>query len=999
MSLQPQQRDDIDELFDDLDEDSVLLEKIVKEILDERRERVAPKQIREIAPIEQWLDSEYYLGPDGVYLYDFWKQEIADIYSEPNKYNEIIIDGSIGTGKTTAAEIIMLRELYQLSCYQNIQGLFGLMSKAPIVFFFFSLSKMQAEQTAYGDFRSFVDSIPYFTEEFPRDKRINSLIAWPKEKLLVLYGSRPSHSIGMNMFASVMDEANFMEGEADRQVAEMSFNRASRLYSNSRQRARSRFLRNGVDSSKSCLVSSSTHQTSFTESRKAKSVTDPKVKVITSRLWDVHPEGTYSKEKFQVFIGSDLLEPFIANTVADVTQFTDSVSLPAPLADDTPTAAVAKLPENYKHLFLAVPESFRRDFETDLITALQNIGGASVAPVGKLFTARPVLNKAAKLGADQGCRHPFTRDTLIISTRDTSRIEDFLIPGFYFRDLSKPRFVHIDQSTSTDSTGLSMVHIDKVEIRDGIPVAFIKVDFMLRIDPPKPPAKISITKVRDFLFYMRDKLAIKYGKVTYDWFACLSAGRVVTLNGVKDISCIDTDDYVLTEQGYKRVLRTYSYEDVPVLKLTTSQGRTLEGTSKHKVQVFDKWVWSKEEQASVYTTKWKELGKLSVGDRIVTYATYTEQEELQPTVLVKVPYSGFYKGQRFPVYYDRNFAYLTGYYLGDGSLGDGVNYSFGSALEAERFCQCVRETFGRCPDFHGSGTDWSLHLSSRELQRLFDGIGFNRVKATEKSIPEIVWNSPKEVIAAFVSGLIDSDGNVDKTGRIQISTHSKSVAYQLQTLLCTALGIKATVSTADNMKYKNKSQNIGYVVKTSGERSLNDVFGYSWKVCEADTFGVPGRFTIEKIVAIEPGEATVYDIEVEDTNAYYVNGFYSHNSAESLQILEQQDVECGHQSVDRSDAAYLSFVNIVFEERFYTYGYLPFEEEIFELIHDRARRKVDHLPNGRKDVSDSLVGAINNALEYPLTEVASDEDRFSSFIEVNAEDSDDEIFSLKELMS
>ncbi len=71
---------------------------------------------------------------------------------------------------------------------------------------------------------------------------------------------------------------------------------------------------------------------------------------------------------------------------------------------------------------------------------------------------------------------------------------------------------------------------------------------------------------------------------------------------------------------------------------------------------------------------------------------------------------------------------------------------------------------------------------------------------------------------------------------------------------------------------------------------------------------------------------------------------------------------------------YLNFVNTVFEERLYTYRYEPFEEEIFDVIHDRSRRKVDHPHGGKKDVADAVVGAINNILEDPLIEQAAEED-------------------------
>ncbi len=143
-----------------------------------------------------------------------------------------------------------------------------------------------------------------------------------------------------------MDEANFIDSDVDNitTTKQLEFNKASRLYTSSRQRARSRFLRYGIDHSLSILVSSSTHQSSFTESRKVKSLNDPHAKLITARLWDVKEKGTYSKEVFYVFTGSDLMEPYIINTIADLNQYAESIQYPPFTEDMTPEQAINSLP-------------------------------------------------------------------------------------------------------------------------------------------------------------------------------------------------------------------------------------------------------------------------------------------------------------------------------------------------------------------------------------------------------------------------------------------------------------------------------------------------------------------------------------------------------------------------------------------------------------------------------------------------------------------------------
>ena len=98
---------------------------LVDSIRDIRSSRTESKLIRPIEPIETWIYSEYYLGPDAGSIYDFWRQHLIEIFRstrKPEEYiDQILVDGSIGGGKTTFANICMMRKLYELSCYENMQ--------------------------------------------------------------------------------------------------------------------------------------------------------------------------------------------------------------------------------------------------------------------------------------------------------------------------------------------------------------------------------------------------------------------------------------------------------------------------------------------------------------------------------------------------------------------------------------------------------------------------------------------------------------------------------------------------------------------------------------------------------------------------------------------------------------------------------------------------------------------------------------------------------------
>lgn len=85
-------------------------------------------------------------------------------------------------------------------------------------------------------------------------------------------------------------------------------------------------------------------------------------------------------------------------------------------------------------------------------------------------------------------------------------------------------------------------------------------------------------------------------------------------------------------------------------------------------------------------------------------------------------------------------------------------------------------------------------------------------------------------------------------------------------------------------------------------------------------------------------------------------------SQESMQELEKAGFPVGYQSVDRTDEAYLTLIDYIGEERVKFPYNKEFEFNLFNLVHYRERRKVDHLSGFRKDISDSVAGSLNNAI-------------------------------------
>ena len=112
-------------------------------------------------------------------------------------------------------------------------------------------------------------------------------------------------------------------------------------------------------------------------------------------------------------------------------------------------------------------------------------------------------------------------------------------------------------------------------------------------------------------------------------------------------------------------------------------------------------------------------------------------------------------------------------------------------------------------------------------------------------------------------------------------------------------------------------------------------------------------------------------------------------SEESRQILDEQGVPIRYRSVDRTDEAYLSYITMLYEERIRDYEHPLAKQELFNLIHDRSRRKIDHPKSngdgsvGTKDLMDSLVGAIANAIDATYKDSAEPTSLLDGFLKSN----------------
>ena len=538
-------------------------EKLFERIADFRGIGKEAKLVREVVPIETWLNEEFYSGPSSSQLYPYWKNAIIKVFNSPKRINEVIITGSIGTGKSTAAIYMIAYRLYELSCYYPPQALYNLMNNSKILFAYFNITKDLAGQVGFSQLRDLIDTIPYFQNIFKRNERINSILEWPQSRIYMKPASTSNDVLGMNLISFFVDEANFFKGDGASSTGN-SINdvqsKARILYNSVRTRGKSRFVVNNEDYTFNVLVSSSMYESSFTEDRIKESAGDDNVMVFDAKIWEVKNVDTYSKEKFVVFSGNELIDPVICNSVAEVNYIRAHYRLPE-VKCDTPNEAIQDIQDyDIKKRFIEVPMNCKKEFEGNIIQALQDIAGVPVAATGKLFSNRDSYSRALT-----GEESPFTQDQIVISTNANTTIQDYFKKDWRPKDLAKKRFIHFDQATSGDSYGAAQCYIDSVTYDEyGLPKVNIKFDWMIRINPPKPPHKIDLAKVRSIIPWQEKMFGISYGMISYDTFQSAEAVQDLDKSGYpvqfRSVDKSDKEYLDLTELYYQGRIHHYRNE-------------------------------------------------------------------------------------------------------------------------------------------------------------------------------------------------------------------------------------------------------------------------------------------------------------------------------------------------------------------------------------------------------------------------------------------------------
>ncbi len=503
--------------------------------------------------MERFLSDEYYMGKLTQKMYPAVRASLIESFDGDKMPLELILAGSLGWGKTTLAAVALVYLLYRITCMRNPQDYYGLMPGADIVFGLYSVNLEQAEDTSFGKMKSWIDNIPYFLQRCPRKKNLNSAIKFPGCPVRVIFGSNELHTIGKDMYAFLLDEANFLQapnGEVDQGVA-------YGIYNNALNRVQSRFQDTvrGEPAGIAILASSKRTKVSFLEghmkeAQTQKAISEGRTRVYSYAQWEVKAASNWKKPRFRVEIG-DRLYP--------------SRILPE---GESPRGGAD---------VIHVPGEFYERFVGDVDKALRDLAGVASESLMPLFHDKSVIARSCTAAH----QHPFSRQELVININEDISIDDYfkadamftIVRSRYRMRLNPecPRYIHVDLAATQDAMGIAMGHIagmrtvkrvrkDGTYYEDKAPLVIM--DFTLRVKPPTT-GEIDIGKARAFILSLID-MGVPVKMVSYDgWQSRESVQGLKKLGIIANTPSLDKNDepyLVLRQTIIENRLVRYRYE-------------------------------------------------------------------------------------------------------------------------------------------------------------------------------------------------------------------------------------------------------------------------------------------------------------------------------------------------------------------------------------------------------------------------------------------------------
>ncbi len=496
---------------------------------------------REIVPIEEWLESSFYLGPESASMRVFWKNKMLEYYAwlKEGKSRDLIISGSSRSGKTYFICILILRVYYEISCTLNFPALFNLSPTTLPVGLCFSYTIGKSEITMVSRLLRMMENIPYFQLPENKPSDLTTIVRFPFMETLAV--SEDTHAIGLDSLWAVLDEANVRRvNKAD------LIEKTQELYREVRARSMQTFSRKGVWGGFSAILSTAGKTSSFVDSELAKAQKEESCFVIQAATYDIEPEK-FSDTKFEVFVGTESVPSFIIDSISDTTLGLIEKEMP-----------YEEFLEDHKNLIEEVPTSLRQFYEEKIEWAIANISGRTRVNSSPFFSKslipsifNPKLQNPCPIDIPKvGI---FDKDNLPLLMDEKKLLKHYN---------GEPVTIHIDNSRGGDPVGFGSFFY-KEELKTIYPLYCSSFE----IDKKIPENEISPEKIWGLVEYFYS-LNVDIQSITVDSYnANYFLSKAKLLIDPKNVAQINSESDPIYYKSFRAFLKARMISMYPYTRL------------------------------------------------------------------------------------------------------------------------------------------------------------------------------------------------------------------------------------------------------------------------------------------------------------------------------------------------------------------------------------------------------------------------------------------------
>lgn len=397
---------------------------------------------RPVPTIEEFLTGKFYMYNSNATLYPYWRKQLEYMFREGSPVRKTIFGGSIGVGKSTIARKAFLYVLYRILCLRYPRAVFNIDNDATIANVIISMTLKQVYETNLLPFVKLMETMPCFQrvmrmqsfENFDlfdphcpipfNVEKSTGTIYFP-DNIILTSGSGITHTIGLNIVNSFMDEIN-----------EKGVEEALALLNSVDNRFSSRFQGSPLVF-QSVVSSARTTNSPIGEYIRRLPKNDPSILILSPRLWEVKedPEFLGDGSTFPVLVGNGSIPSKIFTDPGELKALKDGNYVP-PIGCEV----------------IDVPTVYKEKFELQLEQSIQDIAGMTTIDNSTVFKDISKLEDT-ELPPEFNIKADISDNNDILALLDEYKLWEQLPDGrwVFKRAPFAKRYCHVDLAGGGDS--------------------------------------------------------------------------------------------------------------------------------------------------------------------------------------------------------------------------------------------------------------------------------------------------------------------------------------------------------------------------------------------------------------------------------------------------------------------------------------------------------------------------------------------------------------------